>query len=329
MPLLISLEGGLAAGKSTVFSSLREAMGHLPGVVFVEEAVDEWEEAGLLASMYAKSLSASAFQHVALASLSADIARAFMLNGRSCRVVVTERSLATNKIFAAANIKDPAELNAYNFAHGRFSGTVPNNTIRKHVYMKLDPAESLRRIARRGRRGEERATREYVQMLHDGHEEWALRDRANVTAVDASAEEGVVLEAVWSALSTIMEAAFVTNTSCYASLHRSVKRFYREAQRKNILTRDMPALFGNRYDDRVICCALMNPALQLPHHPRKIFGMIKSLNLPPNYLFSAFKQAGGITNCSAEGDAPDESVQMAALGELWQMIESSVQSRQS
>ena len=60
--ILISIEGNIGVGKSTVLSKVRTAFEGDPRVGVVDEPVELWKRSGLLQAVYDKSLSAAVFQ---------------------------------------------------------------------------------------------------------------------------------------------------------------------------------------------------------------------------------------------------------------------------
>ena len=113
-PFVLSLEGNIGAGKSTVLAALRQRFASHPNVVFVAEPVAEWEQAGLLAAMYSGALSHVAFQMTAMATRYSDLSRALATPGVS--LLVAERSLASDRrIFAQTHLRG-IEATAYETA---------------------------------------------------------------------------------------------------------------------------------------------------------------------------------------------------------------------
>ena len=119
---MLSLEGSIGAGKSTMLTSLRKQLADEPGVVFVEEQVERWEEAGLLQAMYDGSLSKAVFQQVALMSLAAGLFKALQTPG--VRLVVSERSPHSNAIFAQVNLGG-IEMMAYQVTLAQLLDALP------------------------------------------------------------------------------------------------------------------------------------------------------------------------------------------------------------
>ena len=122
-PFVLSLEGNIGAGKSTVLAALRQRFASHPNVVFVAEPVAEWERAGLLAAMYSGALSHVAFQMTAMATRYSDLSRALATPGVS--LLVAERSLASDRrIFAQTHLRG-IEATAYETAADALAAALP------------------------------------------------------------------------------------------------------------------------------------------------------------------------------------------------------------
>ena len=145
-PFVLSLEGNIGAGKSTVLAALRQRFASHPNVVFVAEPVAEWERAGLLAAMYSGALSHVAFQMTAMATRYSDLSRALATPGVS--LLVAERSLASDRrIFAQTHLRG-IEATAYETAADALAAALPPA---RHATVLIDvPVATLQeRVAQR------------------------------------------------------------------------------------------------------------------------------------------------------------------------------------
>ena len=74
-----------------------------PDVVFIEEPVQEWLDAGILQQLYEKKISAGSFQHAALSSLVAYARSAILAAPKGTKLFIAERSVGSNlNVFAQA-----------------------------------------------------------------------------------------------------------------------------------------------------------------------------------------------------------------------------------
>ena len=105
-PLLISIEGNIGIGKSTLMKQLKARLAYDDAVVFVDEPVELWESYGLLAAMYSGAISRTAFQLMVLNTRAAWLAKALARPGVS--VVVCERSIWSDKVSSAGSTRRPA-----------------------------------------------------------------------------------------------------------------------------------------------------------------------------------------------------------------------------
>lgn len=150
---MISLEGNVGVGKSTVLRELQRR-----GIRVQPEAVDHWT---LLESFYHNPRRFGfGFQLQVLVSYCAT-----PMNTQ----IVERSSEAALQVFVPL-----AEANGHiraDEAHElrRMAAMLPVPDIRRFVFLVADPALCLRRIAWRNREGEERITLEYLRQLDDAY----------------------------------------------------------------------------------------------------------------------------------------------------------------
>ena len=107
MPKIISIEGNIGTGKTTILSKLEEKYAGDKTVVFIKEPVDVWEQIrdasgeNILQKFYADSAKyAFPFQVMAYITRYSAVAKAIRENPE-CRLIICERSLdADCQIFA-------------------------------------------------------------------------------------------------------------------------------------------------------------------------------------------------------------------------------------
>lgn len=181
----VSLEGGIGVGKSTMLSRLKQIHAEDPSVVFVDEQVDSWVEAGVLQGFYDGSLNKAVFQQLALMSLAAGLFRA--LQSPNVRLIVSERSPHSNAIFAKVNLQG-IEMVAYELTLKQLLDALPRR-MERHVVLLEAPVPLLcERISTRGRESEQSGVDVgYMQLLADAHHEWYDADApTSKVAIDCS-----------------------------------------------------------------------------------------------------------------------------------------------
>lgn len=200
-PILISLEGGISSGKSTLLSSLRDLGGH-DGIKFhfIDEPLDTWtalkNEGGenLLEVFYRDNKRWSyTFQNCAVLSRFLNIRKAIdnwyrdvAVNPDAARsnVFITERCIETDfNVFAQMlredGCLDGIEWDLYKKWYKLLQDTVRVSAI---IYVNTDTDVCIQRIAKRGRQGEENIPAEYMKRLHEFHLKWIDRMTVPVLA---------------------------------------------------------------------------------------------------------------------------------------------------
>lgn len=171
---LITIEGGIGAGKTTVMNSLRMAR---PDLVFLDEPVGLWESSGLLTAMYDGTVNPGTFQ---IAALSTRVAPLMAAIRRGARTIVTERCPYSDyRVFTQANLeKGSVELKAYEMAYHALLQAMPAMQVHI-VYLRSDVDTLLERMKTRGRTAEAvkddaqmQARREYLEKLQKRHDEF-------------------------------------------------------------------------------------------------------------------------------------------------------------
>lgn len=169
--LLITIEGTIGAGKSTVLRALREDYAADEEVMFVDEPVDQWIAGGdgrinLLDSMYRGSLAQPTFQLMALATRIGPVVKAL----RSASVVICERSIWSDKhVFAELGLRDPVTRAAYELSHAALHQSFPAGLKEVLVLLDVPVTVAIERIVHRGRPEEQGVDAAYLRQLEAGH----------------------------------------------------------------------------------------------------------------------------------------------------------------
>ena len=196
---LVNLEGNIGAGKSTLLRVLKAAYGGCSAVRFVDEPVAQWERAGLLAALYAGKMSPAAFQLTAMVTRAAALKEA--LADPFAKIVISERSLASDRAVFAETQLSGADRDAYDLAYETIE--LPAVAATATVLLECPVDELTRRVSRRRRDGENNVSAEYLQMLEAAHERYfANLDRGS--RVDASAAPDDVARDVVNAINGLV-----------------------------------------------------------------------------------------------------------------------------
>jgi deoxyadenosine/deoxycytidine kinase len=177
--IIISIEGNIGTGKSTLLETLKEKYAADPSIHFMAEPVDVWntivdgQGVTILEKYYANQQKyAFSFQMMAYISRIAAIRAALKKN---YRIIILERSVYTDSaVFAKMLFHDQKiediEYMIYMKWVDEFISDLPPI---KFIYMQANPEVSYERVLKRGRTGET-IPLAYLQNCHKYHEEWLL-----------------------------------------------------------------------------------------------------------------------------------------------------------
>ena len=178
----ISLEGNIAAGKSTMINNIKELY---PVYKIIDEPVDLWtslknEDGQNLLELFYKDKErwSYTFQYTAfftryLASLKA-IQAAQADPQIEPIILLTERSILTDRNVFALMLKDQKcmtqiEWDLYMIWYDHFAKDIHVDAI---VYLETNDASCSARIKHRGRHGEDNIPLDYLESLKGYHEAW-------------------------------------------------------------------------------------------------------------------------------------------------------------
>lgn len=169
---IVTIEGGIGVGKSTVMEAMRKAR---PSLTLVEEPVGVWETSGLLECMYNNTICKGTFQMAALATRFAPL---FAEVRRGTRLIVTERCPWSDvNVFTKANLEaGSVDMRAYTMAFDALMTALPPKVHLHIVYLRTEVDVQMERIRARGRPAErmdsaqaEAERREYLERLEKLH----------------------------------------------------------------------------------------------------------------------------------------------------------------
>jgi deoxycitidine kinase/deoxyguanosine kinase len=195
-PLLVSIDGNIGSGKSTTWDMLKEVYKSSDDVHFVEEPVGLWDNikdaqgVPILTNFY-KDHKAYAFRFQMMAYISrlALLRQTVRDNAGCCRVIITERSVDTDRNIFAKMLYDGGDIahDEYTIYNMWFDEFVRDLPVAGLVYIRADPETCMARITRRGREGET-IPLEYVQKCHDYHDAWINGVTCKKLVIDANQE---------------------------------------------------------------------------------------------------------------------------------------------
>lgn len=199
--IIISLDGNIGAGKSTLLAEIRKS---IPEIHVVDEPVGQWtalkNDAGknLLELFYEdKKRWAYTFQNCAILTRLKNIKQAVEeldANGQGPQVILTERSVLTDKYVFAQMLRDSGDMDAleWELYDSWFSIFSKQHQVNGIIYLSTSSTTSKDRIHIRNRQGEDRIQLEYLDALDRQHKQWI--ESTDIPVLTLSTEPGASLE---------------------------------------------------------------------------------------------------------------------------------------
>lgn len=189
-PMIISIEGNIGSGKSTLVSHLEKKYGNNPDFYFLQEPVDIWntivDENGvtILEKFYSNTEKyAFQFQVMAYISRLTLLRKALKIQ---CKYIITERSIFTDAHIFAKMLYDDKKMTQIEYSIYKmwFDEFIDESPVSKIVYVKANPENSCNRVMKRKRQGEN-IPLEYLSKCHDYHDNW-LSTEKNIITLDGN-----------------------------------------------------------------------------------------------------------------------------------------------
>jgi len=175
---IISIEGNIGSGKSTLLHYLREEFKNNKHIIFLKEPVDEWDKIKdtngitILEKFYADQEKYSfSFQIMAFISRLSLLKNTIKQNPNS--IIITERSLYTDKMVFAKMLYDSGKIEHINYQIylNWFNEFICDFPVNKIIYVKALPEICFNRIELRARVGENNIPIDYLTNCHEYHED--------------------------------------------------------------------------------------------------------------------------------------------------------------
>lgn len=189
MSLIISIDGNIGSGKSTVLKHLRERLSENKNFVFVDEPVKEWSKiehngVTILEQFYGNTEKYSfSFQMMAYITRLNMLKTAVKENPKA--IIITERCLYTDKFVFAKMLYDQKQINDYEYQiynkwFDEFISDLPEH---KFFFINSNPTKSKERITKRKRAGEDNITIEYLLACEQYHSDMYNKHSQNTLKV--------------------------------------------------------------------------------------------------------------------------------------------------
>ena len=189
--MLISIEGNIGSGKSTVLEYLKTLKDY--NIIFVDEPVSEWmtikDKNGVnaLECFYKdKKENAFCFQVLAYITRLKNLINTLKSNKEENTIIITERSIETDRnVFAKMLYEEgflsSIEWETYNYWFNTF---LDISTVDIILYIKTNPVKCLERINIRNRLEENSISLEYLDKCNIYHENWLNTSTSKIITID-------------------------------------------------------------------------------------------------------------------------------------------------
>jgi len=183
---IISIEGNIGSGKSTLLEHLKTHYSNNENVLFLREPVDEWnnikdeKDETILAKFYADQEKYSfTFQMMAYISRLKILKDTFnqirtskTYSSDKKYIIITERSLYTDKMVFAKMLFDTGKMEYINYQIYLqwFDCFIEEFPVQKIIYVKTEPTICHNRIHIRNRNGEDNIPLDYLTSCDHYHE---------------------------------------------------------------------------------------------------------------------------------------------------------------
>lgn len=187
--MIISVEGNIGAGKSTMLKILKDKYHfNSSNVIFLQEPLEEWlnltdaSNKNILEYFYEKSDRWSySFQMHAFITR----AKKIMEQNNHDTIIIVERSVLTDRnVFAKLLYRDgkinEIEWKLYNEWYSWLISDICRNiTPDIYIYLKCSPETAFKRIQQRGRSEENTITYDYIEAVNKMHDDWLGKEENN------------------------------------------------------------------------------------------------------------------------------------------------------
>lgn len=205
-PIILSIDGNIGSGKSTLYKDLQEYYHDNTDICFVPEPVDDWthivdgDNVPILTNLY-KNTKKYAFRFQMMAYISRLHLLRQKVKENKYRIIISERSVQTDRnVFAKMLFDDGMiEHDEYQIYNKWFDEFLDDLYLGGIIYVKAEPEICAERVKIRAREGET-IPLEYLQKCHKYHEDWleTNTDKLVIEAnVDTSVKENASVREQW------------------------------------------------------------------------------------------------------------------------------------
>jgi len=179
-PIIISIEGNIGAGKTTIVKELYKRFQDRKDIIFVKEPVDIWEtikddDGETILQKFYKNPSKYAFQFQVMAlTTRISLLRDTIRENPHCKVIISERCVNSDKEIFAKMLHDDNLINNLDYKIYRLMSDEHSKEfpIKGHIYINSDAEICYNRVQKRSRNGESGIELEYLLKCKKYHDVW-------------------------------------------------------------------------------------------------------------------------------------------------------------
>ena len=187
---VISIDGNIGSGKSTLVADLKERFGDAKNICFLQEPVDLWntikdENDVTILENYYKDQMKYAFTFQMMAYISRLSMLKKEINKNKYDIIITERSTNTDRYVFAKMLYDEKKIDKIQYEiylkwFDEFISEIPQIEV---IYIRTFPHVAHERVKKRAREGESVIELEYLKRCHEYHENWLMKKERGLSLV--------------------------------------------------------------------------------------------------------------------------------------------------
>lgn len=193
-PIIISIDGNIGSGKSTLYNELKKVYQDNSSICFVPEPVDEWSNivdhdgTPILTNLY-KDTKKYAFRFQMMAYISRLHLLRQKIKENKYKIIISERCVQTDKMVFAQMLYDDNMIDHDEFQIylNWFNEFLDDIILAGIVYVRAEPDICKHRVHIRDRKGENISI-DYLKRCHDYHETWLNNTDIDLLVIDANTD---------------------------------------------------------------------------------------------------------------------------------------------
>jgi deoxyadenosine/deoxycytidine kinase len=191
--MLISIEGNIGSGKSTIINFLKTLDSE--NIIFIDEPVDEWRKIKVdgknALEIFYEDLSKNSFWFQILAYITRLRNLLNTVKENPNKIIISERSIYTDKFIFAQMLYEQEhlseiEMKTYSYWFDTFEKETKLDLV---LYVNTEPEECFERIKKRNREEESNISIDYISHCHKKHLDWL--ENTNIKIIEINGHQSI------------------------------------------------------------------------------------------------------------------------------------------